>query len=161
MLCVAIRVSLIPLLTRYRLTCAARRWPSARLYSAVPRSSVWPVTTSVTAGFAASVLVVVEVDLLGEGLQSLHARAFSVGARVAQRGQRIGATTRRISSGNGIGTPLRGRHVHRRRGRGGSRFGLGLAAVTRVERGHCESGHQCKNKSTTCHAGLHGARGLR
>ena len=42
----------MPLFSRYRLAAAARRLPSARLYSSEPRSSAWPLIWMRTFGFA-------------------------------------------------------------------------------------------------------------
>src|SRR5207248_7567690 len=41
-----IRLPSAPSPVRYLRTDSARRWPSARLYSVVPRSSVWPATVA-------------------------------------------------------------------------------------------------------------------
>src|SRR5437762_8578537 len=48
------RVAAMPRSVKYRLALAARRWPSAMLYSTDPRSSVWPATRIVRSGFAMS-----------------------------------------------------------------------------------------------------------
>src|SRR5579862_2377917 len=45
------RAAETPRLTRYSFTALARRAPSARLYSRVPRSSAWPSTVTRTDGY--------------------------------------------------------------------------------------------------------------
>ena len=123
----------MPLFSRYRLAAAARRLPSARLYSSEPRSSAWPLIWTLTFGLAPRIgglavergligrahrrLVVLEVDHRGEigGHGLAHARPLRAPSALAPSRSRsalssVGGGRRRRRGGRGgLGRGLLGR----------------------------------------------------
>ena len=80
-------------------TASARRWPSARLYSLLPRSSVWPSTAILRLGSVASTLALrldhraeLVLDDVAVEVEVDDARKVAHAGHVAAGGRRRGAT---------------------------------------------------------------------